>query len=66
MFAKRTKKVIAIISLALLMFVVACGDNSYENDVRSGFDKWSSGDYDSMTDGERKAVDDFLEWSNEN
>ena len=23
-------------------------------------------DFDSMTDGERKAVNDFLEWANEN
>lgn len=59
---------VVIIIIALLALIGSCsgGESSYERDARSGFDKWTSGDYDSMSDGERKAVNDFLEWSNDN
>ena len=42
------------------------GISDYEKNARSGFDKWSSGDYNSMTQDEKKAVNDYLKWSNEN
>lgn len=46
--------------------LTGCGSSSYEDDLRSGFDKFGNGDFDDMTDSERKAVNDFLEWSNDN
>lgn len=64
MFQKRNKKIIAILSLMFLMLIAACSDD--DDPYQSGFDKWTSGDYDSMTESEWRAMDDFLEWSNEN
>lgn len=65
---KRKSKIfitlLLILSLSLLM--CSCGESSSERDMRSGFNKWSSGDFDSMTDSERRLVNDFLEWSNDN
>ena len=57
-----------VIVLLVLSLLGSCGggESDYEQDVRNGFEKWSSGDYDSMSDSEREAVNDFLEWSNEN
>ncbi len=59
---------VAIVIIVLVVLIGSCsgGGSSYERDARSGFDKWTSGDYDSMSDGERKAVNNFLEWSNDN
>ena len=59
---------VAIVIIVLVVVIGSCraGGSSYERDARSGFDKWTSGDYDSMSDGERKAVNNFLEWSNDN
>ena len=64
MFQKRNKKIIAILSLMFLMLIAACSDDDDQN--QSCCDKWTSGDYDSMTESEWRAMDDFLEWSNEN
>lgn len=60
--------IIFLVILLLFVFIGSCGDSesSYERDVRSGFDKWSSGDYNSMTKDEKEAVNNFLEWSNDN
>ena len=55
-----------LLVLSLSLLLCSCGESSAERDMRSGFDKWSSGDFDSMTDSERRAVNDFLEWSNDN
>lgn len=65
----RSSGMIWLIIILMIGLIGSCGgesESSYERDVRSGFDKWSSGDYGSMTKSERKAVDNFLKWSNEN
>ena len=58
--------VILVIIIVVVLLGSCGGESQYEKDSRSGFDKWTSGDFDSMTDGEKKAVNDFLEWANEN
>lgn len=59
--------IIAIVAIAIVLLLCLCGGKSdYEKNARSGFDKWSSGDYNSMTQDEKKAVNDYLKWSNEN
>lgn len=37
----------------------------YEDNLDSGMDKFINGDYDSATDEEKDAVDDFLDWQSE-
>ena len=53
--------------LIILVFILlgSCASGGSSNPTRTGFDKWSSGNFDSMTDSERRAVNDFLEWSND-
>ena len=63
---KKTKKLTTIlIILTFAVLMTACGTSSSEKDLRSGFDKWSNGDYNSMTNSEKRLVNDFLEWSND-
>lgn len=52
--------------LVLFVFPKACsgGNSQYDRDLDSGMDKMISGD--EMSDGERDAVNDFLEWQSEN
>lgn len=58
------KRILVLLSIMLVMcsFLCACGSSSYEDDLDSGWDKVISGDTGSMTDGERNAVEGFLEW----
>lgn len=63
----KNKSFITLLLIFLLsLLLCSCGTSSSERDLRSGFDKWSSGDYDSMTNSEKRLVNDFLEWSNDN
>ena len=61
------KKFVLLLSAfsLLTLMLTGCTETQYEKDSKSGFEKFSSGDVDSMTDGEREAVNDFLEWANE-
>ena len=58
------KKIFVLLSVVLVMSGVlcACGSSSYEDDLNSGMDKMINGDSGSMSDGERNAVNGFLEW----
>lgn len=58
------KKIVVLLGVALAMcsMLCACGSSSLEQDLDSGWDKVINGDTDSMTDGERNAVNGFLEW----
>lgn len=56
---------IAIIIVILILLISSCGEDEPSN-LETGWDKWSHGDYDSMSDGEKDAVQDFLNWSNDN
>lgn len=61
--------IILVIFLVLLLLGSCGGDDepsSYEKNLDSGWKKWSSGDYGSMNRDEREAVNNFLEWSNDN
>jgi len=64
------KWITIMVIVAIILILGACGnacsaESDYERDMRSGFDKWTSGDYGSMSGSEKDAVNDFLEWSNE-
>lgn len=63
-----TAVITIFIVFMLLGLMGSCSDSesSYERDFNSGYDKWTSGEFDSMTDSEKRAVEDFIEWSNEN
>lgn len=67
------KKKTIILGMMLLMTsgfcLVGCGgsgSSTYEENSRNGIEKFSNGDFDSMTEEEKDAVDDFLEWQSEN
>lgn len=38
---------------------------SYEDNVRNGMEKLKNGQYDDMTEEEKEAAGDFLEWQKE-
>ena len=62
------KKIFTLIIATLLiccLFVGCGGPSQYEQDLDSGMDKFSQGDYGSMSDGEKQAVSNFLEWESE-
>ena len=59
-----------IVSVLLLLVLCALTSSnfsspSYEDNLDSGMDKFTNGDYDSATDEEKDAVDDFLDWQSE-
>lgn len=58
------KKFVLLLSAFTLftLMLTGCTETQYEKDSNSGFEKFSNGDFDSMTDREREAVNDFLEW----
>ena len=58
--------IVAVLVVVFLLLGSCGGESQYEKDSRSGFNKWTSGDYDSMTNGEKDAVEDFLNWQNKN
>lgn len=58
--------IVVVVLLVALLGSCSGGTSDYENDLRSGWDKWSNGNYESMSDDEKGAVDDFLRWSNDN
>lgn len=62
--------IIAVILIILVLFGLlgSCGDggSKYEDDLNSGWDKFSNGNYGDMSDDEKEAVNNFLEWSNDN
>lgn len=66
-FKKNLMHFVMLLTFAILTITMCgCGgESSYEKNARSGFNKWSNGDFDSMTYDEKKAVNDFLKWSNE-
>lgn len=60
------KTLFTILLLGTMIFALTgCGESDYEKASRSGFEKFTNGDFDDMTDLEREAVNDFLEWSND-
>lgn len=66
---KRVSKCLSlafIVAMLCAMLTACDGGSKYEDDLNSGWDKFSNGDYGSMTDDEKEAVDNFLEWSNDN
>lgn len=55
-----------IISIVALFWSCTSSSSSrYEDNLDSGMDKFINGDYDSATDEEKDAVDDFLDWQSE-
>jgi len=63
----KVKLALLLSALVLLLFVLTgCAETQYEKDSKSGFKKFSSGQFSSMTEGEKKAVNDFLEWQEKN
>lgn len=63
----RMKKIAYVIMVfAIMLLLTACGESQYDKDLNSGFSKFKSGDIGSMSDGERDAVNDFLEWAGDN
>ena len=60
---------VAIILIVMALLGSCTGDDepsTYEKNLNSGWEKWSTGDYGSMNDDEREAVDNFLKWADEN
>ena len=57
--------IIIFIIIAIIGATGACSSDS-ESNLESGWEKWKNGDYDSMDKFEKDAVDDFLDWSNDN
>lgn len=58
--------VIFLLIIGLLaLFGYCSGPTQYEKDYKNGIDKFNHGDFDSMTDGEKNAVDNYLKWSDE-
>lgn len=63
------KKVIYLmLVLSTVTVLMGCGGGSstYESNLNSGMEKFTSGDYNDMSEGEKEAVNDFLEWQSEN
>ena len=59
---------ILVIALCIMGLLGSCGEDrpsTYEKNLDSGWGKWSTGDYGSMTDDEKDAVEDFLNWADE-
>ncbi len=57
---------IFVIIIAVLALIGSCsGESQYDKDYKSGIDKFNHGDFGSMTDGEKNAVDNYLNWSDE-
>ena len=60
---------IAGVSLLILIGMVnadsSSGSSSYEKNVKNGMHKLSNGQYDDMTDEEKEASEDFMEWQSE-
>ena len=50
----------------IMLLLTACGESQYDKDLNSGYSKFKNGDIGSMSDGERDAVNDFLEWAFDN
>lgn len=61
---KKIKLILLAVTVAALL--TACGESKYDRDFKSGLDKFKSGDVSSMSKSERKAVNDFLNWSSKN
>ena len=57
---------IAIIVVAILVLLGSCGSSSSDDDARDAFNKWYTGDYDSMTDYDKNYIEGFLNWANDN
>ena len=53
--------IIALLLLAMFLSLGSCTD-SYEKTAESAYDKFSNGDFDSMTDAEKAHIDGFLDW----
>ena len=60
---------IIMIGLALIINFVCCGGgctgsykSQYDRDLENGIDKLYNGRYNEMTEGERRAANDFIEW----
>lgn len=61
------KTLIKIILLCTaISLLTGCGSTSSEEDLYTGYDKFINGDIDKMTDSEKRMVEGFLEWSNDN
>ena len=66
----KSKLIYGIIVILLLFAFAGCigscgGSSQYEQDLDNGLNKFSQGDYDDMTDGEKEAVGNFLDWQSE-
>lgn len=59
----------ACISLVFFVMMLATSENAntskYEKNVKSGIEKLGNGQYDDMTEDEKEAAGDFLEWQKE-
>ena len=56
----KVKRIIAALLAALMLFSLAACTDSYERTARSAYDKFSRGDFDSMTAQEKAHIDGFL------
>lgn len=59
----KQKLFLLMVAVMLLLSLCGCTD-SYEKTAESAYDKFSSGDFDSMTDAEKAHIDGFLDWLN--
>lgn len=62
------KKLLCATLISVITLSMGCvddGPSTYEKNLDSGMEKFTSGNYDSMTAAEKDAVDDFLEWQDE-
>lgn len=51
-------------ALVCVFALCSCG-NDYEKTAKSAYDKFSKGDFDSMTPAEKAHIDGFLDWLND-
>lgn len=64
---KQRRLIIVLMIVVFLAILGSCsGESQYDKDYKSGIDKFNHGDFGSMTDGEKNAVDNYLKWSEEN
>ena len=57
------KRKISLGMVIVMLLLSLCGcTNSYEKTAKSAYDKFSRGDFDSMTPAEKAQIDGFLDW----
>ena len=59
---------IVMLAFVLIIYMVCCGGgcssgkSQYDRDLENGIDKLYNGRINEMTEGERQAANDFIEW----